>query len=560
MLKVSVIVPTRNEYENIALLLRGIATSMVGIEHEVLVVDDSDDDKTATLALKKGAIVEYGQHKGLGQAIIDGINASKNEVILVMDADGSHQPKEIPSLLKPILEKGYDIVIGSRYVKGADYSNWAFNRKIKSLVGVKLMQLVTGVRDSNSGFFALHKSIVDTSKLNGKTWKIMLEVLFKGNWISKLEVPIKFEDRKSGESKRSNRQVFKDAINIIKLVAYKMRRFISFALVGGTGNIWHFGLLYALTEWGHFYYMWSGVVAVIIAGTSNYILNHYITFRKEKDGNKSLWRGWLKYETGNGVGDAIQLGLMFLFTQVFGIWYMLSAVIATGVTVIFKFSFLKSWVWGKPKRKASDADYEWFSYYKGLPWQKRWKRIIASIVKEFAEYPDGDAGMMLEVGCGSSPSALFINHSDYIGIDPNMAKVQYMDAKNLRNVRYYGGDLDTITFTDKFDTILFVEVIEHLSDIEEAKWNLRMMHKLLKPNGKLVIATPNFGGFMGKAMDTLYGIFQKGAYKEEHRLKFDLSSLKELCQECGLKYVDSKIPSGADMVCLFRKSDAKIQQ
>jgi len=103
------------------------------------------------------------------------------------------------------------------------------------------------------------------------------------------------------------------------------------------------------------------------------------------------------------------------------------------------------------------------------------------------------------------------------------------------------------------DTVLFVEVIEHLKNIDEARSGLKVLHSKLKIGGKLVVATPNFGGFMGKTMDTLYGIFQKNAYQSEHQLKFSLESLKRLCQEVGFEYVQSKIPSGADMVCLFRK-------
>ncbi len=367
-MKVSITISTRNEEANIKSLLQGIWDVLVvtGIKYETVVVDDSDD-ATPIIARKFGARVIKGQRKGLGQAIVDGIKSSSGDVVLVMDADGSHSPQAIPYLLKPILEQGCDFTIGSRYVKGGDYSNWALNRKIKSVIGVKLMQLVTGVRDSNSGFFAFRKSILDGVELKPHSWKMMLEVLFKGNWVWKQEVPITFNDRTGGVSKNSNKERVRHAWHMVKLVAYKMRRFISFALVGGTGNIWHFGLLYALTEWGHVWYMWSGVIAVLVAGTSNYLLNHYITFRHEKSVNKSLWRGWMKYETGNGVGDALQLGLMFLFTQVFDVWYMMSAAIATGVTVIFKFSLLKSLVWGKPKRKADDADYEWVSYFKGLP-------------------------------------------------------------------------------------------------------------------------------------------------------------------------------------------------
>ena len=71
---------------------------------------------------------------------------------------------------------------------------------------------------------------------------------------------------------------------------------------------------------------------------------------------------------------------------------------------------------------------------------------------------------------------------------------------------------------DSMDTVLFIEVIEHLADITIAKYGLDILHTKLKTNGKLVVATPNFEGFMGKWMDRLYGIFQRNAYQKEHQL------------------------------------------
>jgi hypothetical protein len=75
----------------------------------------------------------------------------------------------------------------------------------------------------------------------------------------------------------------------------------------------------------------------------------------------------------------------------------------------------------------------------------------------------------------------------------------------------------------------------------------------LKVGGQAIIATPNFGSWTGKAQDTLYGIFQKGAYKEEHNLKFDIYSLTSLCKGCGLDYVTSEIPANSDMIVKFKK-------
>ncbi len=555
MSSVNVVIPTKNEAGNISELVRKIKASLQS-NYEIIIVDDSTDD-TPQIAKGLGCRVVEGQGKGLGQAIIDGINASNADVVVVMDADLSHSPQDISRLLKPILEQGADFVIASRFIKGGDVSDWNFTRKIQSLIGVKLMQLVTRVSDSNSGFFACRKSILEGVELKPHSWKIMLEVLFKGNWIFKTEVPIKFNDRTGGVSKNSNKERIRHAVHMFRLLFWKFRRYITFACVGAIGALWYFSILYFLTEYANIWYGFSAAIGTIVAITNNYIINHFYTFRKEKQYNKNLFKGWLKYTGNSMVGDGIDWFVLILLTEIFGIWYMLSAFLASIVASVIKYAMAKQFIWNKGGRKSGDADYEWNAYFKGLPWQKRWKRIIAGIVKEFAEYPDGNAGRLLDAGCGSSPQGLLINHSDYIGYDISNQKIRYMNGKRLQGCSFLTGSFDKINsdvLGSSMDTILFVEVIEHLKGIDEAKYALTVFHGKLKQGGKLVVATPNFGGFMGRAMDRLSVIFQKNAYAKEHQLKFDLPLLKTLCEEQGFKYIKSKIPSGADMVCLFEKA------
>jgi dolichol-phosphate mannosyltransferase len=547
---VSVILAARNEQAGIHKLLQAITWNMTQakINHEIIVVDDSDD-KTAFIAQNYGARVINGQRKGLGQAIIDGINASKGEVIINLDADGQHSPFDMKKLLEPILAHGVDLVIGSRYVKNGNASGWTKSRRLKSELGVNIMYPFVGVRDANSGFFAFRKEILNGVILNGKTWKIMLEVLFKGHWISKQEVPIVFGDRVTGKSKRSSVQVRRDALNIARLVIQKHQKLIKFVLVGGIGNIWHFGLLYILTEYGKLWYGLSAIIAIEVTMTSNFLFHHFWTFKGDK--SSGFWKGYAKFAGTSAVADSFQWSGLILLTQLFGIWYMLSSLLATFVSVFIKYFVSRRFIWGqKPKRLASDADYEWVSFYQGLPWQKIWKQKLARITRELA----GNAGKTLEVGMGSSPNGILVNHADYIGIDPNLAKVDYMKSKNLKDATFIHGDLDTVTFMDKnFDTVLFIEVIEHLKDMDDARFNLSQISLLLKDGGQAIIATPNFGSWTGKTQDYLYGVFQKGAYKEEHQTKFSLPSLIELARQCGLTYDRSVIPMGADMVCRFIK-------
>ena len=91
------------------------------------------------IAIDMGARVFPGLHMGLGAAILDGIRRAKGDVVVVMDADLSHSPYDIPRLLKPILQYDYDMAIGSRYVKGGDISNWDKHRGLSSRISAAIM-------------------------------------------------------------------------------------------------------------------------------------------------------------------------------------------------------------------------------------------------------------------------------------------------------------------------------------------------------------------------------------------------------------------------------------
>jgi len=542
----------------------------------MIVVDDSDD-ATAKVAESLGARVVQGQRKGLGQAIIDGINNSQGDVVLVMDADLSHDAKAIPSLLKPILECGGDLVIGSRYVEGGDYSNWALDRKIKSIIGVKLMQMVTGVKDSNSGFFCFRKSIIEDVELKPRSWKIMLEVLFKGNWIFKQEVPIRFDDRKEGISKNSNAERIKHANHLLRLLVWKFRRYITFACVGGIGAIWYFSILYFLTEYANIWYGFSAIIATAVAITNNYFINHFYTFRHRKEQNKNLFKGWLKYVGNSGIGDGLDWCALILLTEVFGIWYMLSAFLASGVASVIKYTIAKKWIWGKKGKSAEDSDYEWVSYFNGMPWQKRWKQLIARHTRRMV----GEGGKLLDIGCGSSPCGILVKHNQYIGMDTNKSKIDYMNKmdymrnKGLMNTHYLEASMTKIPYKPQtFDTVLCIEVIEHALNWGEAEKTVRELSRVVKDGGKVVIATPNFHSLTGQLQDRLYNfhsltgqlqdrlykVFQPKAYADGHIVKFGYDSLVELCQKFGLKPIDKAIPMNSDMICLFRKEvDVKKQ-
>jgi len=553
---VSVILPTYNEEKNIKRVIRGIWDALLPyapeLKCEVVVVDDGDD-KTSAIALSMGARVKKGERQGLGQAIIDGIRIASGDIVVVMDADGSHPASALPDMLKPILWQGVDMTIGSRYVKGGGLGDWSLGSRVKSIVGAGLMSLVTGVKDSNSGYFAFRREVIEGVELRPSSWKIMLEVLFKGHITVRREVPITFGERWNGESKNNIRERIRHAKHLIGLLAWKFRRFIQFTLVGGTGNIWHYGLLWALTEYAGLWYGFSLVIAIFVAMTNNYLINHYWTFRGEREANKNLLLGWVKFIGNSAIGDyGIALPLTIGLASGLGVWYMLASAFASVAALFFKYFVSKNWIWksaGK-KRKAHDPDYEWVSFYHGLPWQKIWKHTIANAVKKLA----GDAGRTLDIGSGSSPAGLLVNHADYVGLDSDRGKMAFMKKKIMQGAQYDTGSVLSLHYPDdSFDTVLFVETIEHLRHSGDVQRALVGIRRVLKHGGTLIVATPNYGSFMGRMQDKLYGIFQRGAYADEHKVKFTPEILKETCGYHGFVFVDSIIPMGSDMVMKFRK-------
>jgi dolichol-phosphate mannosyltransferase len=211
MKKVSVILPTKNE-PYVQTLINKIHKTLKKFNHEIIVVDKSDKIPTisnAKLVLQKS--------DGLGKAIIEGLKYSKGDIIVTMDADGSHRPKDIPKLLEKI--KNYDIVIGSRHMKGGTM-NGTFRKivsKIFCLFAAFVLRLK--IKDSMSGFSVIKREVYERIKPNPIGFKINLEILWKAKkfGFKSIEVPIKFLRRKAGKPKGGIKEGLKTLLFILKL-------------------------------------------------------------------------------------------------------------------------------------------------------------------------------------------------------------------------------------------------------------------------------------------------------------------------------------------------------
>ncbi len=229
-----VIIPTFNEKENITITIDKI--SILKTQFDIIVVDDNSPDKTGEIVKKiieskkynfNIYLLERSNKKGLGSAYIEGFNyaiSKKYSYIFQLDADGSHNPKDLEILQNQISKNKIDVVIGSRYIKGITVVNWPIERVLLSYFANRYVNLVTGikVKDTTGGFngyslFALKSILKYNIMFEGYAFQIQLKfIATKLNFIIK-EIPIIFKDRIRGKSKMSF-SIFGEAIfGIIKM-------------------------------------------------------------------------------------------------------------------------------------------------------------------------------------------------------------------------------------------------------------------------------------------------------------------------------------------------------
>jgi dolichol-phosphate mannosyltransferase len=214
--RVLVVIPTYNESENIDRVLRRIRDALP--DATVLVVDDGSPDGTADMAETIGKelgqieLLRRTEKSGLGSAYRAGFRWGLDhdfEACIEMDADLSHDPDALPGLVAP-LEKGFELVVGSRYVSGGTIPNWAWHRRLLSRRGniYASTLLGLGVTDSTSGFRAYAASVLrrialDRIRADGYGFQIEMTYQAKRAGAPIVEVPIRFVDRVEGESKMS---------------------------------------------------------------------------------------------------------------------------------------------------------------------------------------------------------------------------------------------------------------------------------------------------------------------------------------------------------------------
>jgi dolichol-phosphate mannosyltransferase len=227
--RILVIVPTFNEKENIRSLIPLVLEKDNRID--MLVVDDNSPDGTALavkeimIKTKKVHLMKRPSKLGLGTAYVAGFRYALDhgyDFVFEMDADFSHDPKELSRFLVAIDD--YDLVIGSRYIRGVNVVNWPMSRLLLSYTANLYTRVVTGmpVRDATSGFKCYRRKVleaIDLNRIHSDGYSFQIEMHFKA-WkmgFRVKEIPIVFVDRYLGVSKMNQRIVREAAWMVWKL-------------------------------------------------------------------------------------------------------------------------------------------------------------------------------------------------------------------------------------------------------------------------------------------------------------------------------------------------------
>ncbi len=289
----SIIIPTFNEESNVSTIVERITAIFTNepCHYEILFIDDSQDNTPMILEqLVHEFPVVRAIHRrnktGLASAVVEGFRHCLGSKIIVMDADLQHPPELLPLILKRLSQA--DIVIPSRFVAGGSDGGLNVIRKAVSwtarTIGRLAIKKLRNISDCTGGFFGLNRLVIESSQLDPIGWKILIEVLVRGNYHSVHEIPYAFQVRDSGRSKMSLKEQGNYLRHIVRLLGSSPedRRFYAFCAVGALGVFANLLSLNILLNVFHLDDLTASIQAGVIAVIHNFFWNDTFTWRERK--------------------------------------------------------------------------------------------------------------------------------------------------------------------------------------------------------------------------------------------------------------------------------------
>ena len=351
----SLVIPTYNESKNVKAIvaqLSQLLDNKIPGDYELILVDDDSPDRTWEVA--QGIMADYPQlqvmrrqeERGLSTAVIRGWQVARGEVLGVIDADLQHPPETLLELLGEI-ERGADLAVASRHVAEGGVSDWSVVRRVLSrgaqTIGLVILPGVVGrVSDPMSGYFMVRRDCIAGKKMNPTGYKILIEVLGRGNirWIG--EVGYVFQERQEGESKVTWKQYVEYLQHLLRLRLdrWPVGRFFRFGIVGFSGVFVDMGVFYLLRTVLGLALTRSAMLSSEVAIINNFLWNDLWTFgdiSKRQPGKRQRFKRFLKFNLICLMGLILNVLLVNLLFNVFAVNEYLAKLIAIVAVTLWNF-------------------------------------------------------------------------------------------------------------------------------------------------------------------------------------------------------------------------------
>ena len=354
-IRLSLIIPTYKESENVRAIVKQL-TQLLNVaipnEYELIIVDDDSPDLTWKVAAElmpefpQLRVMRRQEERGLSTAVIRGWQVARGEILGVIDADLQHPPESLLQLLAEI-ERGADLAVGSRHVEGGGVSDWSVIRRFLSrgaqVLGLIILPGVIGrVSDPMSGYFMVRRDAIAGKILDPIGYKILIEVLGRGQirWVG--EVGYVFQERLEGESKVTWKQYIEYLQHLVKLrlSRWPVMRFLRFGVVGFSGVFVDMGVFYLFYTVLGFALTRSAIFSAEVAIINNFIWNDLWTFgdiSSHQQGMRKRVKRFLKFNIICLSGLILNVSLVNLLFNVFGMNAYLAKVIAIAIVTFWNF-------------------------------------------------------------------------------------------------------------------------------------------------------------------------------------------------------------------------------
>jgi dolichol-phosphate mannosyltransferase len=357
--ELTIILPTRDEHDNIRPVYEALCRALQGIDWEVIFVDDDSQDGTpeavcrlASLDRRVRCIQRIGR-RGLASACVEGVLASSAPYVAVMDADLQHDEQLLPHMLKTLkAEPTLDAVVGSRYIEQGSIGIWSWYRVRLSSVATRIGRSILHIpiADPMSGFFMVRRNSFQglVRRLSNIGFKILLDILASSpRPLQVKEIPFQFRERHAGESK------FDPLIGweYLLLVADKVIgnivpiRFFVFASVGALGLVVHLAVLWLCLNPMQLSFEFGQATATGVAIIGNFTLNNWLTYHDRRLTGWRFVRGLASFALICSFGAVANVGIAnLLFTQQHSLWWV-AGIAGAFMSLVWNYAVSSALTW-----------------------------------------------------------------------------------------------------------------------------------------------------------------------------------------------------------------------